>query len=70
MLSKEIEKKALGLRALDKIHLVEIILESLEKSNPEIEKKWIEESEKRYEAYKEGKLKGVPLDEIKAKFEK
>lgn len=55
---------------MDKIHLVEIVLESLEKPIPEVERKWIEESEKRYEGYKAGKLKGVSLEDIKAKFER
>ena len=52
MVTKELEKKILNLNAIDKIHLIEIILESLNKTDPEIEKEWISESEARYAAYK------------------
>jgi len=69
MLKSELKNEALGLKPLDKIQLVEVVLDSLEKTNPEIEKKWVEESEKRYKGYKEGKLKGISLKKIKARFE-
>ncbi|MCD6093443.1 MAG: addiction module protein [Candidatus Omnitrophica bacterium] len=52
------------LKPLDKAHLVEIILESLDKPDPEIEKAWVAESEARYGAYKAGKIKAVSFDSI------
>ena len=50
-----------NLQAIDKIHLVELILNSLDSPDPEIERVWVEESEKRYEAYKQGKSKAISL---------
>ena len=70
MVTKELEKKILTLKAIDKIHLIEIILESLNKTDPEIEKEWISESEARYAAYKKGEVKAIPLEKIKNKYTK
>ena len=70
MVTKELEKKILNLKAIDKIHLIEIILESLNKTDPEIEKEWISESEVRYAAYKKGEVKAIPLEKIKNKYTK
>jgi len=35
-----------------------------------LERKWVEESEKRYKAYKSGKVKGIRLAEIREKYGK
>ncbi len=70
MLTQEIKKKILNLNPLDKIHLAEIILDSLNKPDSEIEKIWITESEKRYKAYKQNKIQGIQLSDIKQKYEK
>lgn len=66
--TKELEKEALTLKPLEKIHLIEKMLISLNKPDPEIEKEWIAESEARYKAYKEGKIEAIPLEEIKKKY--
>ncbi len=70
MLTQEIKKEILGLNSLDKIHLAEMIFDSLDKPDSEIEKIWINESEKRYKAYKQNKIQGIFLSEIKEKYEK
>lgn len=64
MTIKEIEKKSLELNALDKIHLVEKLLSSLDKPDPEIEKAWTIEAEKRFAAYEKGDLKAIPLEKV------
>ena len=64
MTIKEIEKKTLVLNALDKIHLVEKLLSSLDKPDPEIEKAWIKEAEERFAAYEKGELKAIPLEKV------
>ncbi len=69
MLSQKLEEEILGLKPDEKIRLVETILRSMDQEDPEIEKKWVEESDKRYKYYKEGKLKGVALEKIKNRFE-
>ena len=64
MTIKEIEKKSLALNALDKIHLVEKLLSSLNKPDPEIEEAWIKEAEERFAAYEKGELKAIPLEKV------
>lgn len=55
----QLAKKATCLRPQDRILLIEAILASLDKTNREIEKRWIDESEARYDAYKRGDLESV-----------
>ncbi|HEY4756565.1 MAG TPA: addiction module protein [Ignavibacteriaceae bacterium] len=64
----KLAQKAIGLRPLDRIKLVEAILFSLDKPNPEIEKYWIAEAEARYEAYKRGELEVTDWNEIKKSY--
>jgi putative addiction module component (TIGR02574 family) len=45
----------------DKIRLLEMLLESLDKPGPKIEAAWVAESERRYVAYKRGKIQGLML---------
>lgn len=54
MLTEEIKISALKLDAVDRVHLAEALLDSLDKTDEQIEKTWVKESEKRYKAYKEG----------------
>ena len=62
-------KETSSLSATERIYLVNVLLESLDKPDKEIEKLWVKESETRYDAYKNGKLKSVSWEEIKAKYE-
>jgi putative addiction module component (TIGR02574 family) len=70
MITKELEIQTLSLNPIDKIRLVEMLLESLDKTDPEIEAAWVAESERRYVAYKRGIIQGSTLDEVKISFEK
>ena len=70
MTTKQLEEKALNLKPIEKIHLIEKMLESLDKPDPEIEKEWIAESEARYAAYKKGEIKAIPIEKIKKKYSK
>lgn len=65
----ELAKKAIGLRPKERIQLLEAILYSLDKPDPDIEKSWIAESEARYQAYKRGELEVHDWDEIKKVYE-
>jgi len=62
MITKELEMQALSLSPIDKIRLADMLLESLEKPDPEIEAAWVAESERRYAAYKRGKIRGSTLE--------
>lgn len=64
----KLAQQAIELRPTERIKLVEAILYSLDKPNPEIEKSWVAESEARYEAYKRGELDAIDWDEIKKRY--
>ena len=70
MITQEIREKILSLTESDRIRLAEYIFDSLNKPDIEVEKKWIDESEKRYQRYKEGRSHPISLNEIKNKYEK
>ena len=65
-----IEAEALKLKPVEKVHLAELLLGSLDKPDPEIEQKWVAESEARYEAYKKGEIQGTPLDQLAPRLSK
>ncbi len=62
--SKTLLEEALHLRPAERLQLIEWIAQSLDKPDKKIEQIWAEESEKRYKALKEGKVKTIPLNEI------
>jgi putative addiction module component (TIGR02574 family) len=62
-------EKAKKLKPIEKLQLVEALLESLDKPDPEIEKLWIKEADERYEAYKRGELQSTDWEEIKKRYE-
>jgi len=64
MISEQIQNQILALKASEKINLVEFILESLDKPDLEVQKIWTEESEKRFDAFKAGKLKSHSYEEV------
>lgn len=64
MSSKEIIENALKLSPPEKLIVIESILKSLDEPDEEIKKIWLEEAEKRLQAYREGKLKGIPMEDI------
>ncbi|MBI5417110.1 addiction module protein [Candidatus Poribacteria bacterium] len=57
-------EKALDLRPQDKIILIEALITSLDKPDPEMSKIWVQEAEARLQAYRNGKTKGIPVEEI------
>ena len=70
MITKELKKETLHLNPLDKIQLVELILESLSEPDPKIEKAWVAESEARYSKYKKNEIETVSLDSVKKRLKK
>ncbi|MBN1928676.1 MAG: addiction module protein [Chlorobiaceae bacterium] len=67
---EELAKKAIVLDPKERVRLVEAILHSLDKPDPEIEKKWVAESEARYDAFKRGELQAEDWDEIRKRYER
>ncbi len=64
MSSKELLKKALQLKPQERFFIVEGLLRSLDEPDKDIDEIWAREAEKRLNAYRKGKLKGIPMDEI------
>jgi len=61
---KEILEKALKLKPQDRFLLIEGLLQSLDEPDKDIDEIWAEEAEKRLKAYREGRLKGIPYEEV------
>ncbi|CAM3450488.1 addiction module protein [Arcobacter aquimarinus] len=62
--TNEIIKEAINLKPQEKYLIIESLILSLNEPNKEIEKLWIEESEKRLEEYKNGNLETLSLEEV------
>ena len=62
--SKKILKEAMALKAEERFMIVEGLLKSLDEPDRKIDEIWAEEAEKRLKAYRDGKLKGIPLEEV------
>lgn len=65
---KAILKNALKLPPVERAHLIEGLMASLEKPDPEIDSIWEQEALKRYEAYKEKRITVKDLDEVMKKY--
>jgi len=62
---KEIEQEALRLSSRERALLVEHLIGSLEPDDdPDAERAWIEEAERRYQEYKAGKSKTLPAEQV------
>ncbi|KFD41159.1 hypothetical protein HX99_05660 [Peptococcaceae bacterium SCADC1_2_3] len=60
---KEIEEEALRLPPHERAQLAEHLINSLdEEEDREIERLWLEEAERRYQEYKESKVKTRPAE--------
>jgi len=64
MSSKEILEQAMALKSGERFMIVEGLLESLDEPDRKIDEIWAEEAEKRLRAYREGRLAGIPMEEI------
>ena len=65
---QEIVELALKLDPAERFELVDRILHSLDRPDPEMDRIWLEEAERRLAAYRAGKVKGIPAEEIFGKF--
>jgi len=64
----DILKEAIQLDPNEKAKLVDQLITSLDKPDKNIDKLWAEEAESRLEAYKQGNLKAVSLEEVLSKY--
>jgi putative addiction module component (TIGR02574 family) len=63
MSTEEMIKAVISLSPLEKVKVIEAILQSMDRPDPKIEKLWNEEVESRIDALVAGRTKGVPLEE-------
>jgi putative addiction module component (TIGR02574 family) len=61
-------EEALTLRPIERLHLVDELLLSLDMPTKEIDLLWADEVEKRVKAYNLGEVKTVPSQEVFAKY--
>lgn len=66
--TQELVALALKLDPAERFDLVDQILHSLDKPDPEIDRIWLEEAERRLAAYRAGTVKGIPAEEILGDF--
>ncbi|VAW56002.1 hypothetical protein MNBD_GAMMA07-1106 [hydrothermal vent metagenome] len=64
----EILKEAIQLDPNEKAKLVDQLITSLDKPDKNIDKLWAEEAESRLEAYKQGNLKAISIEEVLSKY--
>ena len=64
MSTKELFDAAMKLKHEERLTLVEGLIQSLDEPDRKLDEIWAEESEKRLKAYREGKLEGIPMEEI------
>ncbi|MDZ7261837.1 MAG: addiction module protein [candidate division KSB1 bacterium] len=62
--AKSILKQALKMKPIDKLMIIEGLLNSLDEPDKTIEEIWAIEAEKRLKAYKEGNLKTLTYEEV------
>lgn len=68
--TKQILKKALELPPIERAHLVNSLLSSLDRTDEHIDNLWRKEVEDRINAYKGGKIKSITLKEVLSKYRK
>jgi putative addiction module component (TIGR02574 family) len=64
MSTKTLLDAAMKLKPEERLSLVEGLIQSLDEPDKRLDEIWAEESEKRLKAYREGKLEGIPMEEI------
>ena len=64
MSTKELLEEALKLKPEDRFTLVEGLIRSLDEPDKKLDEIWAEEAESRLKAYREGRLEGIPMEDV------
>lgn len=64
MSTKDLLYEAMKLKPEERFILIEGLIKSLDEPDKNLDEIWAEEAEKRLKAYREGKLEGIPMEEI------
>ena len=62
MSTKDLLGEAMKLKPAERVVLVEGLIQSLDEPDKKLDDIWAEEAEKRLKAYRDGTLKGVPME--------
>ena len=62
--TKALLDEAMKLKPEERFSLVESLIKSLDEPDKKLDEIWAEEADKRLIAYREGTLKGIPMEEI------
>ena len=65
---EQILEEAISLKPVEQAKLVDRLIAVLDNPDPEVDKLWAEEAESRLDAYKNGHLRSVSLEEVLAKY--
>lgn len=65
---REIIELAMQLEPAERFEVAEELLRSVEQVDPEIDRLWLEEAARRLAAYRAGRVKGVPAEDIFGSF--
>jgi putative addiction module component (TIGR02574 family) len=65
MNTEEIITSALKLAPDERFELIDRVLHSLDRPDPELDHIWIEEAERRLAAYRAGHVKGIPAEGLR-----
>ena len=62
--TKDLLEKAKDLPLAERAALVDALLETIDASDPERDRKWADEAQSRLEAYRSGELPAIDADEV------
>ena len=65
---KELITIAVKLSPAERFALIDELLHSLDRIDPELDRIWIEEAERCLQAYRSGKVKGIPAKDVVREF--
>ena len=66
--AQKLRRQAEFLPDVEKLHLVDSLLAELDKPDPAIDAVWVEEAQRRWKAYRRGKIRAVPYKEVMRRF--
>ena len=61
---KELIAGAVELPPAERFAVIDELLHSRDRIDPELNRIWIKEAERRLQAYREGKVKGIPASDV------
>ena len=66
--AKALSEQALQLPPVERMALVERILDSLDEPDPSMDALWAKEADDRLKAYRRGEVRAIPLSEVLARY--